>query len=299
MIYFWHVQIKEAYHELRTELLGIYDLRESAGIADLVMEEITGWNRSLRIIHHHEDLSDAQQQRFVQCKAELMDGRPVQYVLGHAWFSGMSFKVDERVLIPRPETEELVELVKNIFRKKSQDDLYPKRILDIGTGSGCIAIALKRYFQEWEVHAMDKSKQALELARFNASLLGTEIHFIEADIMEEALINNKPSYDIIVSNPPYIPEEDKSEMSPHVLEHEPHMALFTNNDDPIHFYKSIITFSLHHLYRGGMLFFETHASYAMQVAVCMENNEFEQVQILQDMQGKDRIVFGTRTGASL
>lgn len=299
MIYFWHVQIKEAYHELRTDLLGIYDLRESAGIADLVMEEITGWNRSLRIIHHQEDLSDAQKQRFELCKDELLAGRPVQYVLGHAWFAGMRIKVDERVLIPRPETEELVELVKNIFRKKSQDDLYPKRILDIGTGSGCIAIALKRYFQEWEVHAMDKSKQALELARFNASLLGTEIHFIEADIMVEALINNKPSYDIIISNPPYIPEEDKKEMSPHVLEHEPHMALFTNNDDPICFYKAIITFSLHHLFRGGMLFFETHASYAMQVAACMESNEFEQVQVLQDMQGKDRIVFGTRTGASL
>ena len=299
MIYFWPVQIKEAYQELRMCLLGLYDLRESAAIADLAMEEITGWNRSLRIIHHNEELSDAQLQRFKQCQIELMNGRPVQYVLGHVWFAGMRLKVDERVLIPRPETEELVETVKNIFRKKSHEEIYPRRILDIGTGSGCIAIALKKYFQEWEVHAMDKSKKALELANFNASLLGTEIHFMEADILVEALINNKPSYDIIVSNPPYIPEEDKKEMSPHVLLHEPHMALFTDNDDPIHFFKAIISFSLHHLFRGGMLFFETHASYAQEVAQWMESNEFEQVNIIQDMQGKDRIVYGTRTGASL
>ena len=146
---------------------------------------------------------------------------------------------------------------------------------------------------------MDKSRHALELARFNASLLGTTIHFIEADILQEALLNNKPSYDIIISNPPYIPEEDKSEMAPHVLLHEPHMALFTHHDDPIIFYNAIIAFSLHHLFRGGMVFFETHSSYAHLVAQLMENNEFEQVQVIQDMQGKDRIVFGTRTGASL
>lgn len=299
MIYFWHVQIKEAYQELRMDLLAIYDLRESAAISDLVMEEITGWNRSLRIIHHNEDLSEAQYQRFNQCKIELLNGRPVQYVLGHVWFAGMRLKVDERVLIPRPETEELVALVKNIFRKKSHEEIYTKKILDIGTGSGCIAIALKKYFQEWEVHAMDKSKKALELAKFNASLLGTEIKFIEADILEEARINNKPSYDIIISNPPYIPEEDKKEMTPQVLLHEPHMALFTNHDDPIHFFKAIISFSLHHLYRGGMLFFETHANYAHVIADWMESNEFEQVQVIQDMQGIDRIVYGTRTGASL
>jgi methylase of polypeptide subunit release factors len=126
MIYFWQVQIKEAYQELRMSLLGLYDLRESAAIADLVMEEITGWNRSLRIIHHNEELSDAQFHRFEQCKIELKNGSPVQYVLGQVWFAGMRLKVDERVLIPRPETEELVETIKNIFWKKVMKEFTPK-----------------------------------------------------------------------------------------------------------------------------------------------------------------------------
>jgi release factor glutamine methyltransferase len=277
----------------------MYDLRESAGIADMVMEEITGWERSLRVIHHNEELSDAQQERFQQCSIELLHGRPIQYVLGNAWFAGMRFKVDERVLIPRPETEELVETVKNIYKHRPINENYQIRALDIGTGSGCIAIALKRYFEDWQVTAMDKSKKALELARFNADLLGVEIKFIEANILEEAKINHKPSFDVMISNPPYIPEEDKQDMDLHVLKHEPHMALFTEHEDPLVFYKAIVNFSHHHLFRGGMLFFETHASYAHQVAAWMESDEFEQVNVLQDMQGKDRIVFGTRTGASL
>jgi release factor glutamine methyltransferase len=220
-------------------------------------------------------------------------------VLGHAWFAGMRFKVDERVLIPRPETEELVEIVRNIYKNKHHAENYQIRMLDIGTGSGCIAIALKRYFEDWKVTAMDKSKKAIELAMFNAELLGTDIKFVEADILIEAWNDHKPSFDIMVSNPPYIPEEDKQHMALHVLKHEPHMALFTEHEDPLIFYKAIVNFSLLHLFRGGMLFFETHASYAHQVASWMESNEFEQVTVLQDMQGKDRIVYGTKTGASL
>jgi release factor glutamine methyltransferase len=299
MNYFWHVQIREAYQELRMAMSVMYDLRESASIADMVMEEISGWERSLRIIHHNEELSEAQLERFQQCSRELLHGRPIQYVLGHAWFAGMRFKVDERVLIPRPETEELVEIVRNIYRNKHQAENYQIRMLDIGTGSGCIAIALKRYFEDWKVTAMDKSKKAIELAMFNAELLGTDIKFVEADILIEAWNDHKPSFDIMVSNPPYIPDEDKQDMALHVLKHEPHMALFTENEDPLIFYKAIVNFSLHHLYRGGMLFFETHASYAHEVASWMESNEFEQVTVLQDMQGKDRIVYGIKTGASL
>jgi release factor glutamine methyltransferase len=299
MNYFWHVQIREAYQELRMAMSVMYDLRESASIADMVMEEISGWERSLRIIHHNEELSEAQLERFQQCSRELLHGRPIQYVLGHAWFAGMRFKVDERVLIPRPETEELVEIVRNIYRNKHQAENYQIRMLDIGTGSGCIAIALKRYFEDWKVTAMDKSKKAIELATFNAELLGTDIKFVEADILIEAWNDHKPSFDIMVSNPPYIPDEDKQDMALHVLKHEPHMALFTENEDPLIFYKAIVNFSLHHLYRGGMLFFETHASYAHEVASWMESNEFEQVTVLQDMQGKDRIVYGIKTGASL
>jgi release factor glutamine methyltransferase len=299
MNYFWHVQIREAYQELRMAMSVMYDLRESASIADMVMEEISGWERSLRIIHHNEELSEAQLERFQQCSRELLHGRPIQYVLGHAWFAGMRFKVDERVLIPRPETEELVEIVRNIYRNKHHAENYQIRMLDIGTGSGCIAIALKRYFEDWKVTAMDKSKKAIELAMFNAELLGTDIKFVEADILIEAWNDHKPSFDIMVSNPPYIPDEDKQDMALHVLKHEPHMALFTENEDPLIFYKAIVNFSLHHLYRGGMLFFETHASYAHEVASWMESNEFEQVTVLQDMQGKDRIVYGIKTGASL
>lgn len=293
------MRIKEAYHHLQQSLQPLYDNREAANIADLIIEDITGWDRSRRVIHHDAELTDEQLQRFLLEKEELLHGRPTQYVLGHAWFCDMRFQVDEHVLIPRPETEELVMEVKQMCADLGKEEKGRIKMIDIGTGSGCIAISLKKYFPDWEVWAVDKSNPALEIAKKNAVLLDAEINFTETDILTALKSGALPAFDIIISNPPYIPVKDKLEISAQVLEHEPHMALFVTNTDPLEFYRAIVAFSDHHLLRGGMLFFETHELHAAAVVDLMEENGFEQIVIKKDFQEKDRIVYGRRMGASL
>lgn len=299
MFYIWKVHIKEAYHHLQQSLQPLYENREAANIADLIIEDITGWDRSKRVINHDAELTYEQLQRFLLEKEELLHGKPMQYVLGHAWFCDMRFQVDEHVLIPRPETEELVMEVKQMYADMGKEEKGRIKMIDIGTGSGCIAISLKKYFPDWKVWAVDKSNAALEIAKKNAVLLDAEINFRETDILTALKSDALPAFDIIISNPPYIPVEDKLEMSAQVLEHEPHMALFVTNTDPLEFYRAIVAFSDHHLLRGGMLFFETHELHAAAVVDLMEENDFDQIVIKKDFQEKDRIVYGRRMGASL
>lgn len=293
------MRIKEAYHQLQQSIQPLYENREASNIADLIMEDITGWDRSRRVIHHDALLSEPQLERYTHCKEELLHGRPTQYVLGHAWFCGMRLQVDEHVLIPRPETEELVMEVKKMYADISTDRDHLFKMVDIGTGSGCIAIALKKYFPDWDVWAVDKYNGALAIAKKNAVLLDTEVRFVASDILKEAKTDFLPAFDLIISNPPYIPSEDKSAMDDRVLDHEPHDALFVTDNDPLQFYKAIIAFSEQHLLRGGMLFFETHELYAQEVAALLEANGFEHIVVKKDFQEKERIVMGRRAGASL
>ena len=293
------MRIKEAYHQLQQSIQPLYENREASNIADLIMEDITGWDRSRRVIHHDALLSEPQLERYTHCKEELLHGRPTQYVLGHAWFCGMRLQVDEHVLIPRPETEELVMEVKKMYADTSTDRDHLFKMVDIGTGSGCIAIALKKYFPDWNVWAVDKYNGALAIAKKNAVLLDTEVRFVASDILKEAKTDLLPAFDLIISNPPYIPSEDKSAMDDRVLDHEPHAALFVTDNDPLQFYKAIIAFSEQHLLRGGMLFFETHELYAQEVAALLEANGFEHIVVKKDFQEKERIVMGRRAGASL
>ena len=293
------MRIKEAYHQLQQSIQPLYENREASNIADLIMEDITGWDRSRRVIHHDALLSEPQLERYTHCKEELLHGRPTQYVLGHAWFCGMRLQVDEHVLIPRPETEELVMEVKKMYADTSTDRDHLFKMVDIGTGSGCIAIALKKYFPDWDVWAVDKYNGALAIAKKNAVLLDTEVRFVASDILKEAKTDLLPAFDLIISNPPYIPSEDKSAMDDRVLDHEPHDALFVTDNDPLQFYKAIIAFSEQHLLRGGMLFFETHELYAQEVAALLEANGFEHIVVKKDFQEKERIVMGRRAGASL
>ena len=293
------MRIKEAYHQLQQSIQPLYENREASNIADLIMEDITGWDRSRRVIHHDALLSEPQLERYTHCKEELLHGRPTQYVLGHAWFCGMRLQVDEHVLIPRPETEELVMEVKKMYADISTDRDHQFKMVDIGTGSGCIAIALKKYFPDWDVWAVDKYNGALAIAKTNAVLLDTEVRFVASDILKEAKTDFLPAFDLIISNPPYIPTADRSAMDDRVLDHEPHAALFVTDNDPLQFYKAIIAFSEQHLLRGGMLFFETHELYAQEVAALLEANGFEHIVVKKDFQEKERIVMGRRAGASL
>ena len=291
--------MKEAYHILQSDLSALYDSREAANIADWVMEDVTKWTKSQRIIHHNQPLSDEQVDVLLHFKNELQQGRPIQYILGYSWFRGLQLKVNEHVLIPRPETEELIEAIKKYHVQHKHVGEINLKAMDIGTGSGCIAIALQHEFADWEVWAVDTSATALLIAAENAKQLNLEIHFKQADILTDLKIDHLPVFDLIVSNPPYIPIENKEEMTKQVLNHEPHLALFISNNDPLQFYKAIVKFSEFHLRRGGTLWFETHMDYANDVAIFLRENDYENVFVLKDFQGKDRIVTAKKTGESL
>ena len=213
---------------------------------------------------------------------ELKLGKPIQYILGDCEFYGLKFKVNPNVLIPRPETEELVDLI--IHQNKNSEIT----ILDIGTGSGCIAIALQKKLSLSSVTAMDISEDALALAQENAGLNQVEIAFFNDDAL---VLNSQknPQYDIIVSNPPYIANTEKKEMSHQVLEHEPHLALFVDDANPLIFYEKISDFALTNLSPQGKLYFEINQSLGLETKKLLENKGFS-AEIIKDIIGNDRII---------
>lgn len=220
----------------------------------------------------------------------LISGLPVQYALNESWFYNLPLYVDPSVLIPRPETEELVQLILNHIKQESisPSDL---RILDIGTGSGCIALALKSQLVEAEVWAMDISTEALEVARKNSRALKLDIRFMQGDILEwEVVFDPLMKWDIVVSNPPYITPKEKLEMHPNVLEHEPDTALFVPEESPLLFYDHVASFGLQHLTAGGHLFVEINKNYGAQVADLFRKKGYQDVVIHEDMQGFERMV---------
>jgi len=225
--------------QLFSLLSGVYEPREAANIADWVMENVTGWKKIDRVVNKHIDLSATQIKKLEQVSADLLKHRPIQYALGEAWFYGMKFYVDESVLIPRPETEELVEWVVNDFQNKQQEGFS---ILDIGSGSGCIPIAIKKNLAWAEVKSCDVSDAALHVARQNAATLNADVQFRQIDFLMEENWQQLGMVDVVVSNPPYIPNEEIAEMEKHVVDFEPHLALFVENENPLIFYKAIADF---------------------------------------------------------
>ncbi|MBC8033571.1 MAG: peptide chain release factor N(5)-glutamine methyltransferase [Chitinophagaceae bacterium] len=275
--------VHNTFHHLQAKLTGIYDDREAANIADWVMEKITGWKKMDRVVNKQVALSASQQQQLARYTAELLRNRPVQYVLEEAWFIGLRFFVNESVLIPRPETEELVDWI-------LQENYGSKRILDIGTGSGCIPVTLKKKMPEADVYACDISKDALEIATLNARSNGTDILFIDCDILDESASNKLPYVDIIASNPPYIPLKDKVTMRSNVLDFEPHQALFVSDEDALLFYRKIVALALKRLSKGGSVYLEIHEELGSEVMEMLQENGFSQVVLRKDLQGKDRMI---------
>jgi release factor glutamine methyltransferase len=214
---------------------------------------------------------------------------PLQYVLQEAWFYGMQLYVDERVLIPRPETEELVDWV-----IKDSGNWEPGTgnggLLDIGTGSGCIALAIKKNLSAIEVHGCDISEAALQVAKKNAADQRSTIHFYQADILSVTARRQLPLFDIIVSNPPYIPQNDKEDMSLNVLQYEPHLALFTEDGDPLLFYRAIAGFAKDHLNKNGIIYLEIHAEMGSNIIDLYQHEGFTRIELKKDMQGRDRMV---------
>jgi release factor glutamine methyltransferase len=280
--------IREASSRLLFQLYHLYDNREAANIADLVMENITGWKRIDRVVNSKVKLSAPQEALLDEYIAKLLTHAPVQYVLHEAWFFDMKLYVDENVLIPRPETEELVQWIVDVLGTKGVDALT---ILDIGTGSGCIPVALKKKLPAANVYACDISAGALGVAKRNAAALGTDVHFVEADILNDADWRLLPQCDVIVSNPPYIPLKEKSQMAANVVAHEPALALFVGNDDPLVFYRAIAKFGKEKLNSSGNIFAEIHEDLARQAAEVFK--DYSSVEVKRDMQGKERMVRGS------
>ena len=273
---------------LRRSLTPLYGEREAAAIAELTMAHVTGLQRMDRLLREQERLSPEQAREYDRCASELSRWRPVQYVIGEAWFDGLRFRVDERVLIPRPETEELVEWIAEGVGGSR------KRVLDIGTGSGCIAVALKKRCAACIVTAVDKSADALTLARENAGALKTEVEFRTVDILDRKGWLTLPVFDVIVSNPPYVTVGEGTSMRPNVLQYEPETAVFVAGEDPLLFYRVIAEFAQTHLVPGGILFFEIHTDRGEAVCRLLSGAGFEDIHLRKDMQGMDRMVMCRR-----
>ncbi len=272
--------------QLTTKLTQIYEQREAHHLAIWLLEFVTKATRSEVITHSFELTDDQYLQLDSFCK-RLLQHEPIQYVLGEAYCFGFKFKVDQNVLIPRPETEELIQHVVDHCKTLSK----PCCILDIGTGSGCIAISVKLSVAHCNVHAIDISQDALKVAQLNDQQLGAGVQFNCQDVLTAPL---DISYDVIVSNPPYVMEQEKQFMHQNVLDYEPALALFVPDDHPLKYYQKIVTQAFNGLKSGGVLFFEINEVFGQQVVELFPENHFKQVHCLQDLAGKDRFVVGYR-----
>ncbi|TDW95757.1 peptide chain release factor N(5)-glutamine methyltransferase [Dinghuibacter silviterrae] len=273
-----------AYEYLTRSLLAVYDPREAASVADLVLESRLGLRRMDRILRKTDPLAPGQAAQLEADLAQLLRQRPVQYVLGEAWFDGLLFHVNEDVLIPRPETEELVHWIVEDARSGAP------RILDIGTGSGCIPIALQKHLPNAAIHALDVSPGALTIARANAERHHAPVRFIQADFLDKSTWTTLPAVDILVSNPPYIAEKEKAAMHDRVLTQEPHLALFVPDDDALVFYRKLARVTN----AGTVLYVEINESLGPQTAALFESEGLNEVTLKKDMQGKDRMIRARR-----
>jgi release factor glutamine methyltransferase len=259
------------------------DALELNSLLGMLIEEVTGWNRVQQVVEINTPLTEIQINKFTAYTQALLNDKPIQYILGKAWFMGLEYKVNEHVLIPRPETEELVEWVVDYVHIIAK----PLQLLDIGTGSGCIAISLKKVLPECSVTAMDISIDALELAKKNATNLDAAIEWIEQDIIHETTLAH--SFDVMVSNPPYIPVREKINMEAKVKNYEPLIALFVPNEDPLVFYKAIAQVAKKYLAPKGQLFFEIHYDQGKAILQLLDEMHFH-AEIRRDSFGKNRMI---------
>ena len=273
--------------QLRSELSGCYDSREIEGMTRIIFEDVLLWQPVDIVMRDGEQLPEFFDSRLASIITRLKQHEPLQYILGKARFHGHSFAVTPATLIPRPETEQLVDM---IVDENPGSDLA---VLDIGTGSGCIAISLARALKFAQVTATDVSPDALAVARHNATALKTRVRFIEQDI----LTCSAPSqaWDIIVSNPPYITEQEKATMERNVLDYEPHSALFVPNDDPMLFYRPIAAYASRSLKNGGRLYLEINRAMAQQVSDILRQAGLSNIHIHNDFNGNNRFITATKT----
>ena len=278
--------MKEIITYITSQLIDLYPQDEAQALAWWIVEESTGLSRNQILTGCKGTKNIPNLQTIID---RLHHFEPIQYIFGHTEWYGLDLKVTQDTLIPRPETAELVE---RINHEKAHTKNMPLSVLDVGTGSGCIAIALKKTHPEWEVTGIDISEGAIEVAKENAKRNGVKVEFRVADIFrtlkERELhdsIDKNPPYDIVVSNPPYICEREKEEMRPNVLDYEPHSALFVPDEDPLKFYHRIAS-----LHLGSLLFFEINEAYPTEIATMLSGLNYSDIQLSKDVYGKARII---------
>lgn len=278
-------------NKLKQSLSPLYDSREMKAIIALLFEEVCGLSRLDMLMNPNIVLSE-EKSEIMSCYAEMLaEGVPVQQVLGYEYFLGRRFEVNPDVLIPRPETAELVDWIVS-------EAPIGVNVLDVGTGSGCIAISLAALINNSRVFAYDLSTKALKTAILNAERLNiSNVTFVHKDILESQNERfehpNVDNFDIIVSNPPYIMHKEKSEMSANVLDYEPHLALFVPDSDPLLFYRAIGNYGLKNLRHGGRLYFEINAALGRETCQLLESLGYRDIILRKDLNGLDRMISAT------
>ena len=267
------------------ELKQHYGATEGYALYRMVMEECFGLTHTDILLGKDSQISEENQAKLLEIIGRLLRNEPVQYVLGHAWFCGHRFRVRSGVLIPRPETELLVQKALELGREMK--GLANSEVLDIGTGSGCIAISMA--LSGCRVTAMDISESALDVAKENAVELNAEVAFMQENILHPSPVGQQ--WNIIVSNPPYICLHEAEDMERNVLDYEPHNALFVPDTDPLIFYRAIASYAMSHLSAGGWLCLEINQAYAREMESLLASFGFRDITILQDQYGKDRIAY--------
>jgi release factor glutamine methyltransferase len=267
------------------DIRGGFSESEASFLFFMILDHMFNWKRSDYLAHLLKEVGDIKQNSFHEIVTELLAGKPIQYVLGETYFYGLKLIISPNVLIPRPETEELVDWI--LENNHGAGHTQELNVLDIGTGSGCIAISLKKKLESSSVFAIDISEGALEVARRNAKLNTVKVAFNKGDMLT---YQDENEYDVIVSNPPYVRMKEQEEMNDNVLDYEPHVALFVSDDNPLVFYKAIAEFAISHLKSEGLLYFEINEYLGKEMVGMLKNKGFKNIILKKDMQDKDRMI---------
>jgi release factor glutamine methyltransferase len=285
--------IQDIFHK---ELDIIFGANEVGSFFNILISHYLKLNRIALVLQPDLTISKEEEQPLFEALSRLKLEEPIQYIIGETEFYGLPFKVNEHTLIPRPETEELVSLVlQNIKNQKTNSKDIS--ILDIGTGTGCIAISLAKNLPNAKVYSMDVSEEALKIARQNAELNNVEIHFIKADILNKDSWNKEfknLEFDLIVSNPPYVRNLEKLEIKNNVLNHEPHLALFVEDNNPLQFYEAIANFAVDKLVKNGLLFFEINQYLGNETKQLLQDKGFTDLELKLDIFGNNRMLKGLK-----
>lgn len=283
------MKLIEFRNHFTSELIDQFPKTEIQSFFNILIEEYLNLQRIDLITQPHFSILEEKLEDLFAALNRLKDQEPIQYILGKTEFYGLPFHVNQEVLIPRPETEELVDWILNeVSKLQSSNAAKSIKILDIGTGSGCIPITLNKYLPSAEISAIDVSERAIEMAKKNSELNDTNVQFILKDILSSSILNEQ--YDVIVSNPPYVRELEKVEMNENVLDYEPDLALFVSDQDPLVFYRKIASLAKDHLTKKGLLFFEINEHLGEEMIELLNQLGYSSIELRKDLFGKDRMI---------